>query len=96
METAAKRRTAASAKDVELAERKARQVKAGEKLAARRRVAEGKPAEWAAADPGRLTKATKASASRVESERGAGPLFNTTPAVQYLPHRATPAWRAKT
>jgi hypothetical protein len=25
-----------------------------------------------------------------------GPLFNTTPAVQYLPHRATPAWRAKT
>jgi hypothetical protein len=51
-----KRRTAASAKDVELAERKARQVKAGEKLAARRRVAEGKPAEWAAADPGRLTK----------------------------------------
>jgi hypothetical protein len=58
--TAAKDRSfAASAKDRELAERKARQVVAAANLSAKRRVAQGKPAE-VASDPGRLTRATKA------------------------------------
>ena len=91
---ATKRREAAAAKDKALDERKARQVAAAERLAAKRRLAQGKPAE-VAADPTRLTRATKAHTSRVESDKGAGPLFDTRPAVMYLQHRATPSWRAR-
>jgi hypothetical protein len=93
METAKKRRDAATAKDKELLERKERQKAAGEKLAARRRLAEGR-SEEVTADPDRITRSTASTAMRVASDRPDRGLFDARPAVQYVQHRATPSWTA--
>ena len=91
LETAKKRREAATARDKALSERLERQKAAAEKLAARRRLAEGR-SEEVAADPDRVTRATAAHAMRVASDRPDRGLFDSRPAVQYVQHRATPSW----
>ena len=92
LESATRRREAAAAKDEALKAREARQKAAAEKLRERRRLAEGFTSDLS--DPHRLTRATASHALRVASEREAKSMFDATPAVQYLQHRATPAWRA--
>ena len=92
LESATRRREAAAAKDEALRAREARQKAAAEKLRERRRLAEGKTSDLS--DPHRLTRATASHALRVASEREAKSMFDAAPAVQYLQHRATPAWRA--
>ena len=92
LESATRRREAAAAKDEALKAREARQKAAAEKLRERRRLAEGITSDLS--DPHRLTRATASHALRVASEREAKSMFDATPAVQYLQHRATPAWRA--
>ena len=91
LETAKKRREAATARDKALSERLERQKAAAEKLAARRRLAEGR-SEEVAADPDRVTRATAAHAMRVASDTPDRGLFDSRPAVQYVQHRATPSW----
>ena len=93
METAQRRREASTAKHGELLRRVERQKVLAVKARNRRRLAEGRT-ENSLNDPDRLTRATAASAFRAASEREVGGLFNATPAVQYLSHKATPSWRA--
>ena len=92
LESATRRREAAAAKNEALRAREARQKAAAEKLRERRRLAEGKTSDLS--DPHRLTRATASHALRVASEREVKSMFDAAPAVQYLQHRATPAWRA--